>query len=201
MSSATNSSTNFQSILDVALESYAEQTGVDLTNHPFAHKLKSCATSEQALKLLQDRETAFKDYRNKNRKLINCLRPVVQVIHAFSGVLGGVAGLVPFQPTQAIFAGVDVLLAAAVGVSASYDALVELFECVGNFLRRLHIYADRIPLPPTMTDLLSKIMLEVLRVLAVATKQIKQGRITKFRRSCWETVISRPSYSDWTDSP
>ena len=87
-------STNFQSILNAALKSYTEQTGEDLTNHPFAHKLKSCTTSEDALELLQDRETAFKDYRNKNHKLINCLRPVVQVIHALSGVLGGVAGLV-----------------------------------------------------------------------------------------------------------
>ena len=32
-----------------------------------------------------------------------------------------------------------------------------------------------------MTDLLSKIMLEVLRVLAAATKQIKQGRISKLQ--------------------
>ena len=94
MSSATISSTNFQSILDVVLESYAEQTGVDLTNHPFAHKLQSCTTSADILELLQDRETAFKDYQNKNRKLINCLGPVVQVVHAFSGVLGKVAGLV-----------------------------------------------------------------------------------------------------------
>ncbi|KAH9995900.1 hypothetical protein BJV74DRAFT_911493 [Russula compacta] len=181
MSSAAIPSTDFQSILDTAIASYAEQTGVDLTNHPFA-------TNSRAAPPLSKPSSYFKTGKRPSRTIgtkiaiDHCLRPVVQVIHAFSGVLGGVAGLVPFQPTQAIFAGVDVLLAAAVGVSASYDALVELFECVGNFLRRLHIYADRIPLPSTMTDLLSKIMLEVLRVLAVATKQIKQGRITKFAK-------------------
>lgn len=67
---------------------------------------------------------------------------------------------------------------AAVGVSASYDALFDLFECVGNFLGRLHIYTEKIPLVPTMSDLLVKIMTEVLGVLAVATKQIRQGRFS-----------------------
>jgi hypothetical protein len=88
------SSTNFQSIIDAAFDRYAKQTGIDLSKHPSADKLQSCATSEDVLQLLQDRETAFKDYRDKHRSLISCLRPVVQVVHAFSGILGEVAGLV-----------------------------------------------------------------------------------------------------------
>jgi hypothetical protein len=69
-------------------------------------------------------------------------------------------------------------LQAASGVSSSYDALLELFECLGNFLKRLEIYTD-IPLTPTMTDILVKIMIELLSVLALATKQIRQGRFSK----------------------
>jgi hypothetical protein len=68
---------------------------------------------------------------------------------------------------------------AAIGVSASYDALADLFECVANFLRRLHIYTEKISLSPTMSDIMIKIMVEVLSVLALATKQIKQGRLSK----------------------
>jgi hypothetical protein len=64
------------------------------------------------------------------------------------------------------------------GVTASYDALVELFECVTNFLKRLHIYTQ-IPFTPIMTDIVVKILLEVLAVLALATKQIKQGHFSK----------------------
>jgi hypothetical protein len=105
---------------------------------------------------------------------------------------------VPFQPTQAIFVGVDALLSvcipllisilslcnthlyqAATGVSASYDALADLFECVANFLRRFHIYTEKISLSPMMSDILIKIMVEVLSVLALATKQIQQGRFSK----------------------
>jgi hypothetical protein len=85
---------------------------------------------------------------------------------------------VPFQPTKAIVVGVDVLLTTAIGVSASYDALVELFECVGNFLDRLRIYTE-IPFSPSMSDIIIKIMVEVLSVLSLATNQIKQGRFSE----------------------
>jgi hypothetical protein len=68
---------------------------------------------------------------------------------------------------------------AADGVSSSYDALVDLFECVGNFLKRLRIYTD-VPMSPSMTDIIVKIMVELLSVFALATKQIKQGRFSKW---------------------
>jgi hypothetical protein len=66
---------------------------------------------------------------------------------------------------------------AASGVTSSYDALLDLFECIGNFLKRLEIYTT---IPPTslMTDIIIKIMVELLSVLALATKQIKQGRFS-----------------------
>ena len=67
---------------------------------------------------------------------------------------------------------------AAEGVSASYDALLELFECIGNFLKRLEIYTN-ISLSPLMTDVIAKIMAELICVLALTRKQIKQGRLSK----------------------
>ena len=60
---------------------------------------------------------------------------------------------------------------------ASYDALVDIFECIENFLRRLRIYTE-IPPSPAMTELVIKIMVELLSVLALATKQINRGRFS-----------------------
>ena len=104
---------------------------------------------------------------------------------------------VPLSPAKAVFTSIDVLLAvrplstrlnqdpcnnrlcqAASGVTSSYDALLELFECLGNFLKRLEIYIT-IPPTTTMSDIIIKIMIEVLSVLALATKQIEQGRFSK----------------------
>jgi hypothetical protein len=129
MTPTTVSSTGFQAILDASLDTYAKETGIDLAKHPSADKLQNCHSLEDVLRLLLERETAFKDYRDEHRKLIDCLRPVVQIIHKFSNILGEVAGLVsfgqrihllslnphgsqqtPFQPTKAIFVGIDVLL-------------------------------------------------------------------------------------------
>jgi hypothetical protein len=66
---------------------------------------------------------------------------------------------------------------AASGVSSSYDALLDLFECLGSFLKRLEIYTN---IPPTqiMIDNLVKIMVELFSVLALATKLIRRGRLS-----------------------
>ena len=69
---------------------------------------------------------------------------------------------------------------AATGVSSSYDALLELFECLTSFLKRLEIYTN-LPPTPVMTDVIIKIMAELLSVLALATKQINQGRFSKYK--------------------
>ena len=87
---------NFQSILD-ALDKYAEQTGINLKDNPFADKVKGCNSPDAALLLLQENLKAFKDYRDKNRKFIDCLSPVVRFVHAFSGVLGEVASTVSHE--------------------------------------------------------------------------------------------------------
>ena len=66
---------------------------------------------------------------------------------------------------------------ASIAVESSYDALVDLFECITNFLGRLRVYIE-IPPTPTISDIAIKIMVEVLSVIALATKQIKQGRFS-----------------------
>lgn len=60
----------------------------------------------------------------------------------------------------------------------SYDALVDTFECIENFLRRLKVYTEIQP-TPAMTEMAIKIMVELLAVLALATKQVSQGRFSK----------------------
>jgi hypothetical protein len=105
MSLPTAPSANFQSVLDAALDSYVKQTGVDITKHPSAEKLQNCHSPEDVIQLLSEGETAFKDYRDKYRNLIGHLRPVVRIVYAFSGILGDA-----FQPTKAMFVGIDVLL-------------------------------------------------------------------------------------------
>ena len=61
---------------------------------------------------------------------------------------------------------------------ASYDALVDLFTTFENFLNRLSIYAE-IPPTPALTNVLVKIIVELISTLALATKQVKQRRFSE----------------------
>ena len=94
MSSTTVSPSNFKSFFDAALADYLKQTGVDLIKYPFTKKLQNCHSVDDVLELFQDKSKQFKDYRDGNSKLIDCLNPVVKVIHAFSGILGEAVGVV-----------------------------------------------------------------------------------------------------------
>ena len=100
MSSTANSSSNFQSILDAALSDYARQTGIDLATHPSAQILQNCNSADAILEILRDKAKQFQAYRDGNRKLIDSLKPFVQVLHAISGILGEAAAMVslPNQP-------------------------------------------------------------------------------------------------------
>ena len=61
-------------------------------------------------------------------------------------------------------------------VRESYDALVDIFECIENFLSRIKIYTEIQP-TPALTETVIKILVELLGVLALATKQVNQGRL------------------------
>jgi hypothetical protein len=91
--SSTSSTSNIRLITD-AFEKYAKITGNDLSKNPFAAALEQSDSPEAILELLQEREKAFKEYREGSRRLINCLSPVVNVLQAFSGILGEAVGLV-----------------------------------------------------------------------------------------------------------
>jgi len=72
-------------------------------------------------------------------------------------------------------------------VRASQDTLIDIFERMENFFRRLENYAA-VPPTPEMMDMIGKIMVEVLSILAIATKEIKQGRTSELFISKYITI-------------
>ncbi len=91
---SSTSSSNVQFIIEAALADYTKNTGIDLSKTPFAAVLEQSNSPEAILQLLHDRENAFKEYRDGNRSLIKCLSPAVNVIQAFSGIIGEAVNLV-----------------------------------------------------------------------------------------------------------
>ena len=90
---AASSTDNIQLIID-ALADYAKVTGIDLSKNTFAVTLEQSSSPEAILQILQGQEKAFEECRDGNRRLINYLRPAVNVLQAFSGILGEASNLV-----------------------------------------------------------------------------------------------------------
>ena len=68
---------------------------------------------------------------------------------------------------------------AAEDVRASKDTLIDIFERIEMFFRRLEIYTE-VPLTMEMKDMVVQIMVEVLAILGIATEDIKEGRLSKY---------------------
>jgi hypothetical protein len=68
---------------------------------------------------------------------------------------------------------------AAKDLRASQDTLVDIFDRIEMFFRRLEVYTE---LEPTaeMMNMIIEIMAEVISVLGIATKEIKRGRISRY---------------------
>jgi hypothetical protein len=67
-------------------------------------------------------------------------------------------------------------------VAASYDTLINLFERIHLFLQRLNRYVE-MPLTSDFTELLGKIMAQLLSILALSTKAMSDRRISALYRS------------------
>ncbi len=63
-------------------------------------------------------------------------------------------------------------------MSASYDALVQLFERIENFFKRLRVYT-KTSLTTEMAEVFVNIVAEILSIISIATKEVKRKRASK----------------------
>jgi hypothetical protein len=68
---------------------------------------------------------------------------------------------------------------AARNVRASYNSIADVFEYIVYFFRRLELYSEVSP-TNEMKNIMAKMLVEVLSILAIATKEIKRCRLSEF---------------------
>ncbi|KAH8989208.1 hypothetical protein EDB86DRAFT_2831707 [Lactarius hatsudake] len=157
MSAVVMSTSAFKAIFDNALEEYKKKTGTNLTTHPLANNLQTCDSPDAVLNVLQEHIQAYEESRNGDQRLTKILDPMIHILYLFSAALGEGVGLT------------------AKASKASHEALIDLFELVGSFLKRLKIYSG-IPLTTEIHEVFGRIMVEILSILALSTKEIERGR-------------------------
>ena len=64
-------------------------------------------------------------------------------------------------------------------VAASKDVLAELFERIGFFFTRLEAYTELTP-TAAMTEIITAIMVEVLIIFGIATKELRRRSGSEF---------------------
>ena len=72
---------------------------------------------------------------------------------------------------------------------ASHDALLELFERIENFFKRLGVYTQ-VSMTVEMAEVFVKIAAEVLTILSIATKEVKRKRASEFLRDIRQSLLS-----------
>jgi hypothetical protein len=67
-------------------------------------------------------------------------------------------------------------------VSASYDALLDLFKRMEGFFKRFEVYS-RSSVNTELAEVLVKVVVKVLSIFSVVTKEMEQSRTSEsFRR-------------------
>ena len=91
------STSNYQVILDNALNAYKKKTKKDLRSHPLLPKLQSCNSPNAVLVVLQEQIPVFDQSHGTSStsdRLTKWLNPTVNVLYAFSKAIGASIGLV-----------------------------------------------------------------------------------------------------------
>jgi hypothetical protein len=221
--SSSPKGTNFQLIINNALDKYKKRTKNDLLAHPLAAQLQSCDSPAAILAILHQQVQGSDQSRSSDEQWSRWLDPTINVLYALSSTLGTGVGLVclrvelvwdlhaytylagifasdrdifrdrcpPFSAYPSYRLRVGHFNAythqAAKDARASQDILIDIVERVEMFIRRLEIYIEVRP-TPEMMDTIIQIMVEVLSILGIATKEINQGRISKYLPCKYENV-------------
>ena len=93
-SSFSISSSNFQLIINNALDAYKKRTKNDLLANPLAAKLQSCNTPSAILEVLQQQIQGLDQSQSSDDRWTRWLNPTVNVLFALSATLGEGVGLV-----------------------------------------------------------------------------------------------------------
>ncbi|KAI9824655.1 MAG: hypothetical protein M1826_007294 [Phylliscum demangeonii] len=173
-------------IWDDAVRQYDETTGINLHD---AHSF-NLRSAEDLLNLLEERQAKFSEFRSKKAKMFSVLSHMLTPIERLGKVASDGASTV-FAPSPLIFGAVIYLidvripyfaylvLCAARGVSATYDAVVSLFETMNESICRLSVHLQH-ELTPALRRIVNEILVTLMSIYAMSTKCIKEGRLVKY---------------------
>jgi fungal STAND N-terminal Goodbye domain len=92
--SSSSSSSNFQLMINTALNKYKQRTKKDLREHPLAAQLQSCDSPSAIILVLQQQLQGLDQSRSADERWTKWMDPTVNVLYTFSSVLGSGVSMV-----------------------------------------------------------------------------------------------------------
>ena len=93
-SMTSSSSSNFELIINNALDKYKKRTKNDLLAHPLAAQLQSCDSPAAILAILHQQVQGSDQSQSGDERWSRWLDPTINVLYALSSTLGAGVGLV-----------------------------------------------------------------------------------------------------------
>ena len=89
-----SSSSNFQLVINNALDKYKKRTKNDLLAHPLAAQIQTCNSPGEILAVLQQQINGQDQSRSSDERWSRWLDPTVRVLYALSSTIAAGVGLV-----------------------------------------------------------------------------------------------------------
>ncbi|KAI9833813.1 MAG: hypothetical protein M1826_006336 [Phylliscum demangeonii] len=157
-----------------AVSQYYKTTGINLHDD----RSPKPRSAEDLLKQVDQQQSNFTEFRNKRATMFQVLQVTLMPVELLGNVAAGGASMA-FPPSSLIFGAVTYLIDAAHGVSAAYDAIIDLFSTMKEFTGRLTIHLQQ-EIPPELQKIVTEIFMALMSICALSTKYIKEGRVLKY---------------------
>lgn len=158
-----------------AVQDYNATTGIPLAQPHFKD-------AQEMMKFGNEGAEQFQSWRHGDKRVDKLRSLFMQNIDFIeTGAKQLIAAATPaFPPAAAIGTALTFVLTGCKGQSADYDAIVNFFEDMNNFLQRVTIIEKRVPRKKAYQNALMDVFSSLLHMCAVAHKFIKLGRFSKF---------------------
>ena len=94
LQSTLSSTSNFQLVINNALDKYKKRTKNDLLAHPLAAQLQTCNSPDAILAVLQQQVNGLDQSRSSDERWSRWMDPTVNVLYALSSTIAAGVGLV-----------------------------------------------------------------------------------------------------------
>ncbi|KAI9756718.1 MAG: hypothetical protein M4579_003719 [Chaenotheca gracillima] len=133
------------------------------------------------LQQLDTRQQGFSHSREGHSRFTGVMKVALKPIELLGSLASGVAGMA-FPPASLCFNAISYLIQTGHQVSASYDAIAELFGRITDFITRFKVYA-RQKMSQELKKIVHKVLISLIKICALSVRLLKHGAVGEWLKT------------------